>query len=170
MQKDDAITLFFQFDPWATAQMISACEKLTSEQFHKPFDIGPGSLHNTITHILGCIRTWTQTLAGKEISMRLEADGIQRAPRQLMELLGPIYHEFQQEAHRLPLSDSTTRTLKSGKVVTLTRLELFIHVFTHGMHHRAQCLNMIRQLGATPLPPSSVAEWVMMRDFQNKSS
>jgi uncharacterized damage-inducible protein DinB len=36
------------------------------------------------------------------------------------------------------------------------------HVTTHGMHHRAQCLNMLRQLGVTPLPPSSVTEWTWM--------
>ena len=38
------------------------------------------------------------------------------------------------------------------------------------MHHRAQCLNMLRQLGVTPLPPSSVAEWTWLyipRAFRN---
>jgi uncharacterized damage-inducible protein DinB len=30
------------------------------------------------------------------------------------------------------------------------------------MHHRAQCLNMLRHLGVTPLPPSSVTEWDLM--------
>jgi uncharacterized damage-inducible protein DinB len=33
---------------------------------------------------------------------------------------------------------------------------------THGMHHRAQCLNMLRRLGVQPLPPSSVAEWTWL--------
>jgi uncharacterized damage-inducible protein DinB len=30
------------------------------------------------------------------------------------------------------------------------------------MHHRAQCLNMLRHLGVTPLPASSVTEWTWM--------
>jgi len=32
------------------------------------------------------------------------------------------------------------------------------------MHHRAQCLNMLRQLGVDPVPPSAVVEWIMMVD------
>ena len=40
------------------------------------------------------------------------------------------------------------------------------HITTHGTHHRAQCLNMLRQLGVTPLPPSSVAEWTWLGDAQ----
>jgi uncharacterized damage-inducible protein DinB len=36
-----------------------------------------------------------------------------------------------------------------------------MHVATHGMHHRAQCLNMLRQLGVNPLPPISVLEWIL---------
>ena len=40
------------------------------------------------------------------------------------------------------------------------------HTMTHGMHHRAQCLNMLRHLGVSPLPPSSVVEWARMVDSQ----
>jgi hypothetical protein len=32
------------------------------------------------------------------------------------------------------------------------------------MHHRAQCLNLLRRLGVEKLPPSSVLEWMMMVD------
>jgi uncharacterized damage-inducible protein DinB len=32
------------------------------------------------------------------------------------------------------------------------------------MHHRAQCINMLRQLGVTPLPNSSVADWMRSAD------
>jgi uncharacterized damage-inducible protein DinB len=39
-----------------------------------------------------------------------------------------------------------------------------MQVTTHAMHHRAQCLNMLRHLGVTPLPPSSVAEWTWLAD------
>ena len=44
----------------------------------------------------------------------------------------------------------------------MTRGATIVHVTTHGTHHRAQCLNILRQLGVTPLPPSSVAEWTWM--------
>jgi uncharacterized damage-inducible protein DinB len=39
-----------------------------------------------------------------------------------------------------------------------------MQVATHGVHHRAQCLNMLRHLGVKPLPLSSVAEWSRTAD------
>ncbi|MCH7793309.1 MAG: hypothetical protein IID31_13640, partial [Planctomycetes bacterium] len=47
---------------------------------------------------------------------------------------------------------------------SFTRGGVLTHVATHGMHHRAQCLNMFRSLGIAPLPPTSVLEWMLMVD------
>jgi uncharacterized damage-inducible protein DinB len=44
-------------------------------------------------------------------------------------------------------------------VSTFTRAVILCHVHTHSMHHRAQCLNMLRHLGVSPLPQSSVTDW-----------
>jgi uncharacterized damage-inducible protein DinB len=53
---------------------------------------------------------------------------------------------------------------RGGKMYTFTRGAVVTHVTTHGMHHRAQCLNMLRHVGVSPLPPSSVLEWMLMVD------
>ena len=41
---------------------------------------------------------------------------------------------------------------------------VIVHVCTHGMHHRAQCLNMLKQLKvpglSDKLPDPSVTDWV----------
>ena len=56
--------------------------------------------------------------------------------------------------------------VREGQVIRLTRAGVITQVTTHGMHHRAQCLNMLRHLGVKPLPPSSVIEWVRAVDAQ----
>jgi uncharacterized damage-inducible protein DinB len=33
------------------------------------------------------------------------------------------------------------------------------HVITHSMHHRAQVIHMLRQLGVNPLPEGDVFSW-----------
>jgi len=48
----------------------------------------------------------------------------------------------------------------------MTRGTVVAQVTTHGVHHRAQCLNMLRRLDITPLPPSSVAEWAWLGETQ----
>ena len=46
--------------------MIEACAKLNDEQFHQRFEMGPGSVHDTVTHVLGAMRGWGDMLAGRE--------------------------------------------------------------------------------------------------------
>jgi uncharacterized damage-inducible protein DinB len=166
MPESDCLQILLSHDRWATAQLLDACGKLTADQFHRPFDIGPGSLHDTLAHVAGAMRTWTETLAGQEPRPRLEADGQRRTPEQLRSLLEEAWREFSAEARRRPLEDMATRRMRDAKTFQLTRAAVLTHVTTHGMHHRAQCLNMLRQLGVKPLPPSSVAEWTWMGDTQ----
>lgn len=35
----------------------------------------------------------------------------------------------------------------------------FVHVCTHGVHHRAQAVNMLRRLGVAELPELEALEW-----------
>ena len=157
MAASDPVTILLAHDRWATRQILDACGKLTEEQFHKRFEMGPGSLHNTTTHMLAAMRAWTQMLMGQQPGVRLDAGG-QRSVPELLTLLEQCADEFAAEVRRLPL-DQTIMRVRDGKTYTFTRGAVLTHVATHGMHHRAQCLNMLRQLGVSPLPTSSVAEW-----------
>ena len=164
MPETDCLEILLAHDRWATTQLLSACGRLTADQFHQRFDIGPGSLHDTLTHIAGATRTWTETLAGQDPRPRLETDGQRRTPEQLLSLLEEAWREFCAEVRRRPLEETVLRRTRDGRVLQITRAAVLTQVTTHGMHHRAQCLNMLRQLGVKPLPPSSVAEWTWVAD------
>src|SRR4051794_35638663 len=75
MPESDPLQILLDHDRWATGRVLDACAKLPAEQFHQRFDIGPGSLHDTLTHVVGAMRTWTDTLAGTDPRPRLETDG-----------------------------------------------------------------------------------------------
>ena len=87
MPTSDFLEILLAHDRWATGQLLKACEGLTDDQFHQRFEMGWGSLHGTITHILGAMQTWTATLAEKERGPRLEEDGQRRKPSNLQNLL-----------------------------------------------------------------------------------
>jgi uncharacterized damage-inducible protein DinB len=110
------------------------------------------------------MRAFAETLAGREPRPRLETDGQRRTPDELRSLLEESWREFSAEARRRPFEESVSRTTRDGWTLTLTRGAVFAQVATHGVHHRAQCLNMLRRLGVQPLPPSSVAEWTWLGD------
>src|SRR5688500_3645560 len=152
MPESDLLQILLAHDRWATAQLLDACAKLPADAFHRRFDIGPGSLHDTLTHVIGPMRAFTDTLAGREPRPRLETDGQRRTPDELRSLLEQTWQEFSAEARRRPLEEQVTRTTRDGRTLQMTRSAVFAHVATHGAHHRAQCLNMLRHLGVTPLP------------------
>jgi len=160
MPESNFLRIQLHHDHWATAQIIDACRPLSGEQFHRRFDIGPGSLHDTLVHIVGAKRTWTDTLAQGDIRPRIEEDGQRRTPDQIMELWNQVHAAFAEQAFRCPADEMVSRVTRGGWSVQLTRAAVLTHVTTHGMHHRAQCLNMLRQLGVNPLPRNSVVEWV----------
>ena len=104
------------------------------------------------------MRNWGDLLAGRDFRPRLE--GTQRSVPELLTLLEEIAADFAASAKAHPLDESVTRT-RDGKSYTFSRAGVITHVITHGMHHRAQCLNMLRQVGVNPLPQSSVLQWML---------
>ncbi len=165
MALDHAAEILLTHDRWATANLIQACGSLTHEQFHRPFKMGPGSLHNTIRHILGAKRGWADMLAGRMLPPqtprpRLEDEGA-FSPEELARLHESISDEFDALARAGDPGDAIVGE-RGGRRYTFTRACIVAHVCTHAMHHRAQCLNMLRTLAVDPLPPSSVMEWSLM--------
>jgi uncharacterized damage-inducible protein DinB len=165
MAISNPLDILLEHDKWATKQILQACEELSPEQFARKFEIGPGSLQETLTHMMGAMQTWTDSLAGRPIGPRLDQTGVRLSVAQLLPLAETTYSAFAAEARRLPLDHTITRA-RQGKEHTFTRGVVVTHVATHGMHHLAQCLNMLRHLGVSPLPMSSVAEWSRVVDLQ----
>jgi len=161
MPTSDPTDILLAHDKWATQQILNACAALIPEKFHHRFEMGPGSLHDTTTHILGAMGRWADLLAGRE--MRLMPEGTDRTVPALLTMLDEVHADFVTHVKTHPLDGTVTR-VRDGKSYTFTRGAVLTHVATHSMHHRAQCLNMLRHLGVAPLPPSSVMEWTIMAD------
>ena len=161
MSASDPLEILLAHDFWATKTFLNVCEKLPPEQFARKFDMGPGSLQATLTHILGAMQTWTDTLMDRPLSVRVDQNGQSYTPGQLLEMQQRIAPEFASAVRAEPLERTTIR-VREGKEFTFTRGVIAMQVLTHAMHHRAQCLNMMKQIGVSPLPPSSVAEWSRM--------
>ena len=73
-----------EHNAWATREVLRACEKLTDEAWHRRFEIGPGSLHDTITHIVGAMFRWADRIDGPPRVVRPSIeDGSWRTPAEL---------------------------------------------------------------------------------------
>jgi uncharacterized damage-inducible protein DinB len=157
MPASDPIDILLAHDAWATRQVLASMEPLPPERLHQRFEIGPGSLHDTLVHIVGAMRIWTDVLA-----LRPVRPWIDDSPRRTVAALRRLHDEAAADlagsARAGPL-DQVLERERLGEVYRYTRAAILMHVATHAVHHRAQALNMLRHLGVSPLPASSVVEW-----------
>ncbi len=165
----DPFDISLKHDAWATRELLLACRGLSREEFHRRFEMGPGSLHDTITHMIGASRRWTDRLMGRALRPFLEAV-VERTPDELLALHDAAAADLGDAAER-------SRTIGMGATITLdwpgepgtvkrytfSRAAVFVHVTTHGAHHRAQCLNMLRHLNhagvSDALPDYQAVDW-----------
>ncbi len=139
-----------RYNAWATGVLLDRCRSLTPEQFHQRFDIGPGSLHDALRHIISAMRRWAGRIADRPAG---EPIGAAHTPDELLALLGNVDRELGQ------VLASVARENRLDELMSVeftperfTRGTALVHVFAHGVHHRAQALNMLRRLGVADLP------------------
>jgi uncharacterized damage-inducible protein DinB len=161
MQPTDPHTVLIAHDHWANLQLYEACRPLTNAQFNHAFDMGTGSIHNNLIHNLGAMRGWTDVLTESEYRERLESKKF--TLDEIQALHETVSEEFKQAALANPFDHILTPN-RNGQTYTFTAGGILTHVTTHSMHHRAQCLNMLRQLGIEKQPMSSVMEWMLTAD------
>lgn len=158
MQPTDPASVLLAHDRWANHHLYTACKPLTPEQLNQPFEMGTGSIHNNLVHILGAMQGWTDVL--NETAFRPRLEGNQYTLQEIVELCDPISVAFEQAALAKPF-DHILSPSWNDKQYSFTVGGILTHVTTHSMHHRAQCLNMLRQLGIETQPVSSVMEWML---------
>lgn len=164
MSKSDLLTdpveVMLKHNSWANAELIGACAPLADHQLDHAFEMGLGSIRATVTHIFGAMRGWTDFLAKQPQRDRLESSpelGVER----WQEMMPVLDQELRSAALSGPL-DEIISAERAGKPYSFVRSHVIVHVTTHGVHHRAQCQNMLRHLGVSELPPSSGMTWGML--------
>lgn len=161
----DPLSILVAYDRWATRRILGLCTGLSREQFHQKFEIGPGSLHDTLVHFILCVTRWCERLAGRTPGPWALDAAAQRSIAELGAMHDAAHESLATEIGRgfsLGLAGTITMTFE-GKPFEFTRGAVITHVLNHGTHHRAQCLNMLRRLGvpglSDKLPDIDVVDW-----------
>jgi uncharacterized damage-inducible protein DinB len=142
---------------WANRTLLRRCRELPAQQFTQRFDIGPGNLHDTLLHVVGAMRRWADRIAGGEIRPSIEEGDRTWTPREIETLLDETARELAGVVRDVidtdRLDESMSVTIRGiDAPFVFTRGTAIVHVVTHGVHHRAQALNMLRRLGVSDLP------------------
>ncbi len=149
-----------QHNAWATRVLLERCRSLTPEQFVQRYDIGPGSLHDTLRHIIGAMLRWSDRIADRPVRESVEKNPEPQTPDELLALLDRAGRELEDVVSRVDREGRYDEMMQAEFLPErFTRGTAVVHVLTHGMHHRAQALNMLRRLGLTDLPDLDAIEW-----------
>ena len=161
----DPLTILLGHNHWATRRVLDLCRRLSPAQFQQRFDIGPGSLHDTLVHLVDCMRWWADDVRDRPRRGTLAPQGRALSVDDVSRLLDEAHAELAAlvEASDGHLGDHVHTTLGGDKRFTFTRGVALTHALVHGTHHRAQCLNMLRRLSvpglSDRLPDLDVNDW-----------
>lgn len=160
----DLLERLLKHDAWTTRRLMELCLPLSDAQLDRDFALGPGTLRKLWHHVVGNAVGWTALMRGVEPEQpRLRPD----APIALMiehyDRASAALYKFArhiQDNGRLDdtfldtLDDPPTRKPFGGAI---------LHLATHGMHHRAQALYMMRKLGIDNVPEGDALGWEHQR-------
>ncbi len=157
-----ALHELFTFNDWARDALMKSAAGLSAEQLDRKFEMGWGSLRNTLNHLCAVEGVWLDRWQGKQPHYRLTGDGIE---------MGPMWEEWRGTAKRrnaylAGLKDAdlcvdlTYKNLK-GEMLTFPLGAMLLHVCNHGSYHRAQALNMLRHVGAEMPKPQT--DYIFMK-------
>jgi uncharacterized damage-inducible protein DinB len=127
---------------------------LSEEQYSRSFPIGLGSIGRTLTHVAICEWMYVRRIEGSDVPAYEQFPFQDEQPPPFL-----VLEEFwNQQADRTRLVLNAIRdwnaTLeynveRDGKrtLVTASPGDIFTQIALHEVHHRAQAMNMLRQLG-----------------------
>jgi uncharacterized damage-inducible protein DinB len=157
----DILDRLLGHDAWTTRQLLLRCLELTDEQLDRRFDIGDRSLRQTFLHILENMEVWTDRMGmrpGREDSAPAGLASVER----LLDRLTLAAKELADVSRRIRDEgrlDQMFADPREEPPIPRPLGGMIVHSITHSMHHRAQALYLMEQLGLTNLPAGDALDW-----------
>ena len=151
----DLLDRMLGYDGWTTGQVLEACRGLTDAQLDQPFDIGHGTLRETLAHVVGAVAYWTGQMTG-------EAPAPPPAEASIDALVAwhrRAHAAFAVAARRVCDEGRLDETFRDGYDYPQSRGGTILQVVAHGAQHRAEVRHMLNRLGVEDLPDGDPMEW-----------
>jgi uncharacterized damage-inducible protein DinB len=156
----DLLDRLLGHDAWTTRQVLLRCREVESE-LHRPFDLGHGSVYETLVHMIDNVQTWTNLMRGM-LTDSEESTWNGLTVDELIARHDAAYADFAalasmvRDAGRwderwLDVLDDPPAEKSYGGAIA--------HVITHNMMHRGELLHMLSRLGVQDLLEGDVLSW-----------
>jgi uncharacterized damage-inducible protein DinB len=156
----DLLDRLLGHDADTTRGLLVLSRGLSDAQLDRAFAIGHSTLRATFAHVIGNMEAWTDLICGRPVRPRV-GEGEKTVAR-LIGRLDAAAAEFGAAARRIR-DEGRLDELFCDTADRPPRMKTFggaiAHLITHSMHHRAQILNIMRQLGLKDLPEGDALSW-----------
>lgn len=167
-QSADFVHILLAHNQWANAQVLDRAAQLSDGEFHQRFAIGPGSVHDTLRHIVAAMLRWADRIGERTLRPSLDAQERRFSIAELHEHNNAASAQLVEVAGALSAASDGTPSavadrggssagggwagriefrLADGTVYRFSKAAAMTHAALHGQHHRTQVVNMFRQLG-----------------------
>ena len=144
-------------DAWTTRQLLLRCKELPEEQMSRRFDIGDKDLRETFHHVIAVMETYTDFLRGQTLSEPYRSE---TSIEGMLKRLTIVAKDFADLALKVEREDAADELITSPRNRSKrSRGAVIAHAITHGMHHRAQILYIMEQLGVQEVIEGDVLGW-----------
>ena len=153
----DILDRLLGHDTWTTRRLLQACRTLPDEVLDREFEIDHRSLHRTFVHIIRNMETWTDLLYQRPLeeqsgeSIPELIDRLERVSRDFSEFAQEIALEQRYDDCFLDNLDNPPQLKSFGGAIG--------HLITHSMHHRAQVMFLMEQVGLKDHIEGDLLSW-----------
>jgi uncharacterized damage-inducible protein DinB len=154
----------FAYNDWAWEAVAGLAADLPDAKVDQPFEMGNGSIRATLHHIWAAEKVWLDRWrhGGKPPFEDFDPGRSVAALGDLRRVTCGERDAFMASLGEADLSRRITfTTIRDNATYTLPLAPLMMHVCNHGVHHRAQALNMLKRVGAAV--PARGIDYIFMK-------
>lgn len=144
-------------DAWTTRQLLLRSRELSEEQMARKFDFGQRDLRQTFNHLITVMESHTDFLLGRSAPATSRDDTSLDGLLSRLTVVAKDFADFAVRVEREGRADELMTNPRNGNRRTLGGV--IAHIITHGMHHRAQILFILHQLGVQDVIEGDVLGW-----------
>lgn len=162
----DILDRYLGYEGWTARHIISRCQELTPAKLQQPFDIGQGSLHDTLTHIIRNLEAWLALMRAEPETTRPPIAANADAYLERFDAAMASFSHFAREMAAANRLDDTYLDTYDNPPVAKTFGGTILHVLTHTSVHRWEAQHMLQRLGISDLIEGDAMSW----DTQHRGS
>ncbi|HLW02241.1 MAG TPA: DinB family protein [Ktedonobacterales bacterium] len=155
----DILDRYLGYEAWTFRHFLVRCREVSPTQLHQPFDIGHGTLYDTIAHSIENLEVWTDLMRERPVR---ELSPLPDDIDACLQRFDAAMADFAAYAHELAASNRLNETyldVLDKPPTPKTFGGTILHVLTHTTVHRWEMQHILQRLGLSDLLEGDALSW-----------